>query len=99
MDEHDLDGRALLVVVGCEGDLDDADNECEHCRSGKPWQGATAESQEAGWIGKLDHAHRVSLCPYLVGGCSGCYVWFSLLFAITRNAAIFQDIAVALLHR
>ena len=95
MDEHDLDGRALLVVVGCERDLDDADNECEHCRSGKPWQGATAESQEAGWVGKLDHAHRVSLCPYLVGGCAGCNVRFALSSAITRNAALIPALAAA----
>ena len=62
MDEHDLDGRALLVVVGGEKQgLGQPDRECEHGRGDQPRQHALGARQEPGRIGKIDQGHAVFL--------------------------------------
>ena len=57
MDEHDLDGGALLVVVGRQHRLVDAEREHEHRRAAEPRQHAVGEREEARRIGEIDDGH------------------------------------------
>ena len=58
VDEHDLHGRALLVVVGRAERLLQPDGEGEHRRADEPRQQPLGERQEARRVGEIDQGHR-----------------------------------------
>jgi predicted secreted Zn-dependent protease len=59
--EHDLHGRTLLVIVGRIHRAVQADREKNDCRCRKPRQHAVDDVQEARRIGEIDHSHERSL--------------------------------------
>jgi len=61
VDEHDLHGGALLVVVGRERCLIDTDREGDQRRGGEPRQHAVDDAQEAGGVGEIDQGHWTCL--------------------------------------
>ena len=60
VDEHDLDGRALLIVVGRREHEPEADRECDRGRDDQPRQRALDQGEKARRIGKVDQRHAVS---------------------------------------
>src|ERR1700683_2577764 len=63
MDEHDLDGRALLIIVGGEPGATQPDREGNHGGGDEPRQYAPDQRYEPGRIGEVDQRH---LCPRIM---------------------------------
>ena len=61
MQKHDLDGGALLIVVGRQHRAIEREGEQYDRRATKPWNGETGGAQEARWIGEFGNARRQ--CP------------------------------------
>ncbi len=61
MHEHDLDHRAVLIVIRRAVDLVQAERERERRDADQPWQKAVDERQEFRRIGVVDQGHRRSL--------------------------------------
>ena len=59
MDEHDLDGGTLLVIVGRHGRLIEADQQQNSSGSGKPRQQPCGQRQEPGRVGEIDQRHGI----------------------------------------
>jgi hypothetical protein len=58
VDEHDLYGRALLIVVGRDEQCEikpDGEQECR--QPGEPRHQPVRKIEEAGWIGEIDESH------------------------------------------
>ena len=58
MQEHDLDGGALLVIVRRAGDAIEAIGENQRGRAGEPGQHAVDQRQKARRVGEIDYSHE-----------------------------------------
>ena len=58
MQEHDLDGGALLVIVRRAEDAVKPIGENQRARPCKPRQHAVDQRQEARRVGEIDHSHN-----------------------------------------
>jgi hypothetical protein len=56
--EHDLDGGALLIVVGRVHGAREAEREQQNRRRRQPGQHAVNQRQEARRVGEIDNSHR-----------------------------------------
>src|ERR1700692_3076875 len=61
VDEHDLDGGALLVIVRGHGRLVEADRQQDRGRARQPRQNARGQRQEPGRVGEIDQRHGTLL--------------------------------------
>jgi hypothetical protein len=69
VNEHDLYGRALLVVVRSEPGLRQAYREGNDRRADKPGQEPAAECKKAGRVGEVDQSHCKYSCAMEVNPC------------------------------
>ena len=58
MEKHDLDGGALLIVVGGAHRQIESERECHHRYAAEPRNGAIGEGEEARRIGEFGKCHR-----------------------------------------
>jgi hypothetical protein len=58
VDVHDLGGGALLIVVGRDDSLIDAEGEGDQRRGREPRQQPVDQCKETLGIGKIDQGHR-----------------------------------------